>query len=86
LQRDRYEVSMAIGEQVLLPRVRAAGEGTLIVADGYSCREQIRQSTRRVALHPAQVLALGLDEHGGGPAVDAAPATGREARHAVARM
>jgi Fe-S oxidoreductase len=59
-ERDKYDVSMAVGEHVLLPRVRAAGEDTLVVADGYSCREQIAQSTRRTALHPAQVLAMAL--------------------------
>jgi len=41
---------------VLLPKVRQTQPGTLIVADGYSCREQIAQSTGREALHTAQVL------------------------------
>jgi FAD/FMN-containing dehydrogenase/Fe-S oxidoreductase len=68
LARDRHAVSVAIGEQVLLPRVRSAEDGTLIVADGFSCREQIRQCTGRAALHPAQVLALALDEADRGPA------------------
>jgi hypothetical protein len=45
---------------VLLPAVRAAGDGTLIVADGFSCREQIAQSGGRQALHLADVLRLGL--------------------------
>jgi Fe-S oxidoreductase len=59
-ETDKYPVSMAIGEQVLLPAVRAAANDTLIVADGFSCREQIRQGTDRAALHPAQVLQLAL--------------------------
>ena len=59
-ERAKYEVSLQIGEQVLLPRVRAADADTLLIADGYSCREQIAQCTGRTALHPAQVLALAL--------------------------
>jgi len=55
---EKYEVSIACGERVLLPAVRAADPETLIVADGFSCREQIRQQTGRRALHLAQVLAL----------------------------
>jgi Fe-S oxidoreductase len=57
--KRKYDVSMKIGERVLLPAVRNADEDTLIVATGYSCREQILQATGRRALHPAEVLALG---------------------------
>ncbi|MFE3457432.1 FAD-binding and (Fe-S)-binding domain-containing protein [Nocardiopsis aegyptia] len=55
-----YEVSTAIGEQELLPRVRAAAPDTLVLADGYSCRTQIEQGTDRRALHLAEVLAGAL--------------------------
>jgi Fe-S oxidoreductase len=55
--RRKYDVSMKIGERVLLPAVRNADEATLIIADGYSCREQIAQATGRRALHVAEVLA-----------------------------
>jgi Fe-S oxidoreductase len=55
-EKGKYEVSMAVGERVLLPAVRAAAEGTLIVADGFSCREQIAQGTPRQALHLAEVV------------------------------
>jgi Fe-S oxidoreductase len=55
-ERDKYEVSMRCAERVLLPAVRTAGEDTLILADGFSCREQIVQCTGRRALHIAQVL------------------------------
>jgi Fe-S oxidoreductase len=55
-----YDVSMACGERVLFPAVRAAGADTLVVADGFSCRTQIEDGTGRKALHVAQVLALGL--------------------------
>ena len=61
-EREKYPVSIAAGERVLLPTVRAADEGTLIVADGYSCREQIAQTTHRRALHLAEVLQLALRE------------------------
>ena len=56
-EADKYEVSAAVGERHLLPKVRAAAESTLIVADGFSCREQIAQLTDRRALHLAEVLA-----------------------------
>ena len=59
-EADKFAVSLAIGERVLLPAVRAAAASTLIVADGFSCREQIRQATGRAAVHLAEVLAAGL--------------------------
>jgi FAD/FMN-containing dehydrogenase/Fe-S oxidoreductase len=55
-ERDHYETSIACGERVLLPAVRAAGPETLVLADGFSCREQIAQATGRRALHLAEVL------------------------------
>jgi len=57
---EQYEVSMAIGEQFLLPQVRSAPADTLLVADGFSCRTQIAAGTGRRALHTAEVLRLGL--------------------------
>jgi hypothetical protein len=59
---ERFEVSMRAGERVLLPAVRQAPKETLIIADGFSCREQIRQATDREALHTAQVLQLALQQ------------------------
>jgi Fe-S oxidoreductase len=56
-EADKFAISQAIGERVLLPAVRAASHETLIVADGFSCREQIRQATGRRAIHLAEVLA-----------------------------
>src|SRR5690606_22206998 len=62
--RRKYDISMRIGEQVLLPAIRATPQDTLIIADGFSCREQIAQATGRQALHLAEVLAIGLErEH-----------------------
>lgn len=55
-----HDVSVRIGEAALLPAVRAAGEHTMIVASGYSCREQIAQLTERNALHVTEVVALAL--------------------------
>jgi FAD/FMN-containing dehydrogenase/Fe-S oxidoreductase len=57
---DKYDVSMAIGELELLPAVRQAPADTLIIADGFSCREQIAQCTDRQALHLAEVIAMAL--------------------------
>jgi Fe-S oxidoreductase len=61
-EKDHYAISMQIGERVLLPAVRQAEQETLIIADGFSCREQIEQSTDRHALHLAQVLQMALHE------------------------
>jgi FAD/FMN-containing dehydrogenase/Fe-S oxidoreductase len=58
------EVSLAVGERVLLPKVREADDTTIIVANGFSCREQIAQTTNRQALHPAQVLKMAIDDSG----------------------
>ncbi len=63
-----YEVSMQVGERVLLPAVRNADKDTLIIADGFSCREQIAQSTYRRALHLAEVIALALENDPAGAA------------------
>jgi FAD/FMN-containing dehydrogenase/Fe-S oxidoreductase len=55
---EHYTVSQACGERVILPKVRDASKETLIIADGFSCREQIEQGTPRQALHLAQVLRM----------------------------
>jgi FAD/FMN-containing dehydrogenase/Fe-S oxidoreductase len=59
---ERYDVSMAIGELELLPAVRQAPAESLIIADGFSCREQIAQSTDRQAMHLADVIAMALHD------------------------
>ncbi|UGY91824.1 FAD-binding and (Fe-S)-binding domain-containing protein [Streptomyces gobiensis] len=58
---ERYDVSVAAGERVLLPAVRDAPDTTLLIANGFSCKEQISQQTERRALHIAEALALALD-------------------------
>jgi FAD/FMN-containing dehydrogenase/Fe-S oxidoreductase len=55
-----YDVSMAMAEAALLPAVRAAGADTVVVADGTSCRHQIRDGADREAWHVARVLAAAL--------------------------
>ena len=61
-EADKYEISMRVGERVLLPKVRDAARDTLIIADGFSCREQIEQTTNRKALHLAQVLQMAMHD------------------------
>jgi Fe-S oxidoreductase len=56
-EAKKYDVAMAIGEQALLPAVRKAGGEKLILADGFSCREQIEQATGARTWHVAEVLA-----------------------------
>jgi len=66
-------VSRQIGELVLLPAVRAASSDTLIVADGFSCREQIAQLTGRRGLHIAEVLFLALQDRASAELADPQP-------------
>ena len=56
-EADKFEVSKTIAGQELLPAIEAAGPMTIVVADGFSCREQIAQLGHRKALHFAEVLA-----------------------------
>ncbi len=58
---DTYQASIDMAELSLLPAVRRADDATLIVADGTSCRHQIRDGTDRAPLHVARVLAMSLD-------------------------
>jgi Fe-S oxidoreductase len=64
-ESDKYDVSVQIGERKLLPAVRKAPLSTVIVADGFSCREQISQQTRREGLHLAEVIQMGLQPANG---------------------
>jgi Fe-S oxidoreductase len=63
-ERGHYQVSMACAERVLLPAVRAADPDVAVLADGFSCRTQLRQAGQREPLHLAQLAAraLGLDK------------------------
>lgn len=64
-ESDKYDVSVAAGERVLLPAVRRATPETIIIADGFSCKEQIGQLSDRRALHTAEVLALAMENPDG---------------------
>ena len=55
-EKGHYEVSVAAGERVLLPAVRAAEEDVRVLADGFSCHTQIRQGTHRRPLHLAELV------------------------------
>jgi FAD/FMN-containing dehydrogenase/Fe-S oxidoreductase len=59
-EAKHYDVSMRMAELSLLPRVRASNADTLIVADGTSCRHQIREGAARDAIHVARVLHAAL--------------------------
>ena len=65
-EKDKYELSMKIGERRLLPSARAAGAETILLADGFSCKTQIEHGTDRRALHTAQVMKMALDHGCGG--------------------
>ena len=66
-EADHYQVGLDCGERVLLPSVRSAPHDELIVTDGFSCREMIRQETDRRAVHFAQVLQMAIKEGPAGP-------------------
>jgi len=55
-EEEKYDVSVRCAERVLLPAIRRADAGTLIVTDGFSCREQIEQLAGRRPLHLAELL------------------------------
>jgi FAD/FMN-containing dehydrogenase/Fe-S oxidoreductase len=59
-EAEKYDVSIAVGELELLPAVHKEPANSLIIADGFSCREQISQCTDRHALHLAEVIQMAL--------------------------
>src|SRR5207245_9107262 len=59
-EANHFDLSTQVGELVLLPAVRNATPDTLIVADGFSCREQIEQRTERRAVHVAHALQTAI--------------------------
>jgi hypothetical protein len=61
-EADKYEVSQRCAERALLPAVRAASADTLVIADGFSCREQIVQGSGRQVRHIAEVLRAALPQ------------------------
>ncbi len=67
-EAEKYDVSVAIGELELLPAVHKEPPDSLIIADGFSCREQIAQCTDRRALHLAEVIQMALRDEPPAPA------------------
>jgi Fe-S oxidoreductase len=59
-QAETLDVSLAMAERSLLPAVRKADTATLIIADGTSCRHQIRDGAGRSPRHVATVLAMSM--------------------------
>jgi len=66
-ENEHYDVSLKAGERVLLPRAREAPAGTLIISNGFSCREQIAQAGGRNSYHIAEILDMafkvGIKDH-----------------------
>lgn len=56
MAKETFEVGRMIGERVLLPRVRELDRDAMIIADGFSCREQIETNGGRKTMHIAEVL------------------------------
>jgi FAD/FMN-containing dehydrogenase/Fe-S oxidoreductase len=63
-EAEKHAVSLLLAERALLPAVREADESTLVLADGFSCREQIEQGSGRRTLHIAEALAQALAQEG----------------------
>ncbi len=59
-EKEHFDVSMRIGEQILFPALRKTEASTLICAPGTSCRHQILDGTQREALHPVEILLSGF--------------------------
>lgn len=58
---ETYEASLRIADLALMPKVRGLSRSSVVVANGFSCREQIEDLTGRETLHLAEVLAQGLE-------------------------
>ncbi len=59
-ERDKYDVSMAISNYELVPQLEKADSETIVIADGFSCREQVSQASNREGLHVAEVIQMAL--------------------------
>src|SRR5207248_9867497 len=81
---ERYDVSVAVDVHRLQPARREAPEGTLVVADGFSCRGQIGQLAGREALHVAELVQRALRESGRTGPESLAMANGSGSRAGVA--
>jgi FAD/FMN-containing dehydrogenase/Fe-S oxidoreductase len=79
-EAEKYDVSVQIGERVLLPALRKAAGDTLIIADGFSCYQQIEGLTGRKPLHIAEVLQMAIHEQGKHP-IETTEPSAELARH-----
>ncbi len=61
-EQEHFEVSQALAAQRLLPAAKAAGAGTFLISDGFSCRQQVRQNMSRRMVHTAVAMDLRLQE------------------------
>jgi Fe-S oxidoreductase len=77
-EAGKYELSVQIGERVLLPAVRQASPETLIIADGFSCFQQIEGLTGRKPLHIAEVLQMAIHSADRTGRMEASPLTAEE--------
>lgn len=59
-QKDKYDLSMKIGEETLFPSLKGITPDMIVCAPGFSCRHQIADGTRKRALHPAKIMADAL--------------------------
>ena len=59
-EKEHYKVSMQIGELKLFPSIRKTNTNVIIAANGTSCRHQIKDGTKREALHPVTILKNAL--------------------------
>lgn len=59
-EKEHYEISQAIGESRLFPAVRKAGAGTVVIANGFSCRHQIRDATDARPMHFMEALGRAM--------------------------
>lgn len=63
-EKDKYAIAMKCGERLLLPAVRKLHENALVIADGFSCREQIAQATGRNPIHLAEAIRMAMNKEG----------------------
>lgn len=61
-EAGHHDISMKIGERTLLPKVRSVERDTLVITDGFSCREQIMHGTPRHAMHLAEVIQMAMHQ------------------------
>lgn len=62
-EKDKYDVSMKVGEQLLFPALRETEKEAIICAPGFSCRHQITDGVQREANHPAVIMAQRLNRN-----------------------